>query len=98
MNLIHILTIPKLSPRPTLYSPRPYGSDDLVGFNIGCIPEKFLGQYQAEWLADPVFAKNVFHIASPKPLDFLVYQDGFAAFEPEFILQIKSDAWKASEN
>lgn len=72
--------------------------DVLVGFKVGGIPPKFRDQYPAEWLAGPVFAKNVFHLQPGETLDFPVYQDGFAAFEPELILEVPSNAWQAHED
>lgn len=72
--------------------------DELVGFKVGGIPPKFRDQYPADWLAGPVFAKNVFYAEPGQTLDFPVYQDGFAAFEPELILQVRSDAWRAHES
>lgn len=73
-------------------------NDQLVGFKVGGIPPKFRGQYPAEWLAGPVFAKNVFHIKPDQTLDFPVYKDGFAAFEPELILEVRSDACQAHQD
>jgi len=58
--------------------------DKLVGFKVGGIPERFRGQYPADWLAGPVFAKNVFIEKKGGILNFPVFQDGFAAFEPDF--------------
>lgn len=71
--------------------------DQLVGFKVGGIAESFRDQYQAEWLAGPVFEKNTFRFKTGELLDFPVFEDGFAAFEPELIFEIQSKAYQAEE-
>lgn len=68
--------------------------DQLVGFKVGGISETFRDQYPADWLAGPVFAKNTYRFMSGDILDFPVFEDGFAAFEPELIFEIDSDVLK----
>jgi len=72
--------------------------DKLVGFKVGGIPERFRGQYPAAWLAGPIFEKNTYHIKTGETLNFPVFQDGFAAFEPELIFEIDSSVFSAREN
>lgn len=70
---------------------------ELAGFKVGGIPQHFRDQFPAEWLAGPVFANNVFHMKHGETLDFPVFQDGFAAFEPELVFEVSSDAWQAHD-
>ena len=72
--------------------------DQLVGFKVGGIPPHFRDQYPSEWLAGPVFKKNVYQYSSGVTLDFPVFQDGFAAFEPELIFEIDSDIYKSQDH
>ena len=66
--------------------------DKLAGFKVGGIAPQFKDQYPADWIAGPVFSKNVYSIKPSNTLDFPVYQDGFAAFEPELIFEIDAGA------
>lgn len=64
--------------------------DQLVGFKVGGIAERFRDQFPSEWIAGPIFHQNVFNIKSDEILDFPVFPNGFAAFEPELIFQIST--------
>ncbi len=70
----------------------------LVGFKVGGIPERFRDQYPADWLAGPVFEENTYHCKTGETLEFPVFQNGFAAFEPELIFEISSEAYKLQTN
>lgn len=72
--------------------------DRLIGFKVGGIPERFRDQYPANWLAGPVFENNTFKFSSGEVLDFPVFEDGFAAFEPELILEVDSDVFKSQDS
>jgi len=72
--------------------------DKLVGFKVGGIPERFRGQYPAHWLAGPIFKENTYHARTGETLEFPVFQNGFAAFEPELIFEIDSDVYLSEEN
>ena len=64
--------------------------DKLVGFKVGGIPEKFREKFPSDGLAGPVFEKNVFHFTDGEILDFPVFENGFAAYEPELVFQINT--------
>lgn len=73
--------------------------DKLVGFKVGGIPERFREQYPADWLAGPIFKNNTYSHKRGEGLNFPVFDNGFAAYEPELIFAIdpfvfaSEDSW-----
>jgi len=70
----------------------------LVGFKVGGIPERFRDRYPSDWLAGPVFEESTYHYTTGETLEFSVFQNGFAAFEPELIFEIDSNVYLSEEN
>lgn len=63
-------------------------NDEIVGYKVGGIPQDYRESYGGTWLAGPVFAKSVSHIADGGEGYVTVYDGGFAAYEAEYVFKV----------
>lgn len=66
--------------------------DKVVGWKVGGIPAKHREALGADYLSGPIFARRFFRAKSGVVNPMPVFADGFAAIEPEFVLQIGETA------
>ncbi len=71
--------------------------DTLVGFKVGGIPPHFRDQFGANWLAGPVFSRNVYSITDGETADVEVFPGGFAAYEAEWVFTLANIDWSRTE-
>jgi 2-keto-4-pentenoate hydratase len=77
--------------------------DAVAGWKIGRVPAHQVATLGAERLAGPIFERLVWPADGPEPIDFPVYENGFAAVEAEYVFRIGKDAppdktqWTAQE-
>lgn len=69
----------------------------LAGFKVGGVPPSFRNQYNASWLAGPVFDDAIFHIANGEHASVPVFENGFAAYEAEWVFVTQPINWKTLE-
>ena len=65
--------------------PRP-----LAGWKVGKIDGPWLERLGEERLVGPIFADGVRHVAPGEPVDFPVFEGGFAAVEAEFVVRLST--------
>lgn len=66
--------------------------DRVIGWKVGGIPDKHREALGADYLSGPIFARRFFRAKSGVVNPMPVFADGFAAIEPEFVLQIGETA------
>ena len=66
----------------------PKWPSSVVGFKVGGIPESFQKQYPSPWQVGPMFKDQMYHAADGDNLYVTVYDDGFAAYEAEFVFAV----------
>lgn len=62
--------------------------DQIAGWKVGGVPERFQGRFKAERLAGPIFSRQVIRAPAAKPVQMPAFRHGFAAVEPEFIFEL----------
>lgn len=62
--------------------------DDIAGWKVGGIPPAWRERLGADWLIGPIYARSVRTVQSGMPTAMPVFAGGFAAIEPEFIVQL----------
>lgn len=62
--------------------------DKIIGWKVGGIPPHHREALGADYLSGPIFARRFFRATAGKRTQMPVFADGFAAIEPEFILEI----------
>lgn len=62
--------------------------DEVVGWKVGGIPSSHRHKLGAKYLTGPVFRERLFYAHSDAVSEMPVFAAGFAAIEPEFILQL----------
>lgn len=62
--------------------------DTVIGWKVGGIPPKHREALGADYLSGPIFARRFFRVEQGKVSQMPVFADGFAAIEPEFVLQL----------
>lgn len=67
--------------------------EPLIGFKVGGIPKTWRTQYPSQWLAGAVFPSNLHRVANGGSVKVGVFENGFAAYEPELIFEL----WGLSE-
>ncbi len=70
--------------------------EELIGFKVGGIPERFQDAFPAPWLVGPALGKNLFRVSEDGSVDVPVFEGGFAAYEPELIFTVRGNAYKDS--
>jgi len=63
--------------------------EPVAGYKVGGIPPHWRDQYPSAWIAGPVFSSLVFTIENGERLDIPVFEDGFAAYEPELLMRLE---------
>ncbi|MBX2848465.1 MAG: hypothetical protein KTR16_09095 [Acidiferrobacterales bacterium] len=66
--------------------------DKLVGWKVGGIPQHLQLQLQGERLSGPIYASNVKHHNGNNTEVMPVFEDGYAAIEAEFIIELGDTA------
>ena len=62
--------------------------DRIAGWKLGRVPPPFDVQFGAGRLAGPIFSRNVWQAVDGQPTAFDVINDGFAAVEAEYVLEL----------
>ena len=62
--------------------------DQLIGWKVGGIPPKFQESLGAKYLTGPIYAHRRFEAREGKTNEMPVFAKGFAAIEPEFVLEL----------
>ncbi len=62
--------------------------DKVAGWKVGGVPTMFREAFRAERLAGPIFSSQIAKLPANGPIQMPVFRDGFAAIEPEFILEL----------
>lgn len=63
-------------------------NDEVAGWKVGGVPPAYADQFTAKRLAGPIFAKSVQQSSANAPAAMPIFEGGFAAIEPEFIVQL----------
>lgn len=77
--------------------------DRVGGWKVGSIRPDLARELGRSRLIGPIFRKSIRHVAVDEPVEFRTFDGGFAAAEPEYVLQIGRDAevgrtdWTADE-
>lgn len=66
----------------------PLWPDAIAGWKVGGIPPRWRGQLGADWLVGPIFSRSVKSSRDNQVTVMPVYQNGFAAIEPELIIKL----------
>jgi len=66
--------------------------DAIVGWKVGWIPELHSGKFGAQRLVGPIFHRDLRQVRTGRVSDISIFEQGFAAVEGEFILQLAEDA------
>ncbi len=64
--------------------------DVVAGWKVGGVPAAFIEHFDATRLAGPIFEKSVVHAVEGEVARMPVFDGGFAAIEPEFIIELGS--------
>ena len=62
--------------------------DSVVGWKVGGVPAAYLNRFDERFLAGPIFANSVRAAEGIGPVAMEVFDGGFAAIEPEFVLRL----------
>ncbi len=62
--------------------------DAVIGWKVGGIPPKHREALGADYLSGPIFARRFFRAKSGVVNPMPVFSEGFAAIEPEFVLEL----------
>lgn len=62
--------------------------DDVAGWKVGGVPPDFIETFGETHLVGPIFARSVQNVAADGSVIMPVFKDGFAAVEPELIVQL----------
>ncbi|WP_271077281.1 2-keto-4-pentenoate hydratase [Aurantiacibacter sp. MUD61] len=62
--------------------------DELVGWKVGGMSPASAAELGTPYLAGPIFAKSVQHAHQGRSTEMPVFEEGFAAIEPEFIIAL----------
>ena len=62
--------------------------DDIVGWKVGGIPPAWRERLGADWLIGPIYSRSVRHARGDETVSMPVFAGGFAAIEPEFVVQL----------
>lgn len=62
--------------------------DQVVGWKVGGIPPRHRAALGADYLSGPIFKRRIFVSKPGEVAQMPVFEDGFAAIEPEFVLKI----------
>ncbi len=60
--------------------------DEVVGWKVGRVPPAFRDQFDTARLTGPIFARSFKRAVRDQPTEMPVFEGGFAAIEPEFIM------------
>ena len=77
--------------------------DEVGGWKVGSIRPEFATKVGRTRLIGPIFRKSIRRVAAGQHIEFRTFEGGFAAAEPEFVLQIGQDLeagktqWTADE-
>ncbi len=63
-------------------------SDDVAGWKVGGVPPAFIEIFGETHLVGPIFGRSVKYAAKDTNADMPVFAGGFAAIEPELIVQL----------
>ena len=63
-------------------------SDQLVGWKVGGIPENLQKKFQEKWLSGPIYGKSIQHSDGKRVVEMPIFENGYAAIEAEFIIQL----------
>jgi 2-keto-4-pentenoate hydratase len=66
--------------------------DEIAGWKIGRIPPEHEQRLGAQRLAGPIFRREVRRSVPGLPVEYGVFEGGFAAVEAEFVFEIRQDA------
>lgn len=62
--------------------------DDVVGWKVGGVPPAFIDRFGETRLVGPIFSRSVQTVDDAGHVEMPVFMDGFAAIEPELIVQL----------
>lgn len=62
--------------------------DDVAGWKVGGVPPSYVERFSETRLAGPIFATSIQRAQSGVVAQLPVFVDGFAAIEPEFIIEL----------
>ena len=62
--------------------------DRVAGWKVGGVPAAFIEKSGETRLAGPIFSASVAHAVTGNPTQMPVFESGFAAIEPEFVVQL----------
>lgn len=65
--------------------------DEVAGWKIGLVGEKYRAQFGEERLAGPIFRRQVENYRAGENARAIFIADGFGAIEAEFVLRLKDD-------
>lgn len=74
--------------------------ESIAGYKVGGIGPEWRDQYPGTRIAGPVFSSLIFTIENGGRIDIPVFENGFAAYEPELIMRLEgfSDVRKEIES
>lgn len=62
--------------------------DEIGGWKVGGVPPAYTNRFDERFLAGPIFVRSIRHASASEATSMPVYSGGFAAIEPEFVLQL----------
>jgi len=62
--------------------------DELIGWKVGGIPQHLQAQFKGEHLCGPIYASNLKYCTDDSVIVMPVFEDGYAAIEAEFIVEL----------
>lgn len=62
--------------------------DRVAGWKVGGVPAAYLDRFDEKYLAGPIFAMAVRRAESKSTVAMPVFDEGFAAIEPEFVFRL----------
>ena len=70
------------------HSSRANWNDSVAGWKVGGVPAAYRERFAQERLTGPIFARSVRRVESGNPVAMPVFDGGFAAIEPELVLEL----------
>lgn len=63
-------------------------NDEVAGWKVGGVPPAYADRFTEKFLAGPIFARSVYEVGQGGRIDMPVFENGFAAIEPEFVFRL----------
>ena len=65
--------------------------DEVAGWKVGGVPAPYVERFRQTRLAGPIFSKSIVEGKPEEPAMMPVFEGGFAAIEPEFVIRLGAE-------